>query len=127
MDNAELKRIWQKAYNYANRRGFGDESSDFAQEYAIKYFETGGAVRVEYYFIDYSDKCRASKRVLSSPYGYLSKRVRVSLDQPITTQEDTETTIGDTLGTFRDDVEFNRDTGQNYRLLTGKEAVIWEM
>ncbi|MGZ3742729.1 MAG: sigma-70 family RNA polymerase sigma factor [Pseudobdellovibrionaceae bacterium] len=127
MDNAELKRIIEKAKTYARRRGFGDEAEDFAQEYAIRYFESGGSICLKFYFIDYSDEQRANKRVLSSPQGYLSKNIRVSLDQPIGNAKDDGATIGDFIGVPGNDLEYESSVGLIDSVLTAKERMILDM
>ena len=105
MDDVQYKRIYDKAKKFAERYRFGDESSDFAQEYAIKCYELGYEKKLEWFLNDYSDKFRASKRVLSSPSGYLSKNLSISLDEPIGNESDDGATISDLIGVCGYDVE----------------------
>lgn len=105
MDDVQYKRIYEKAKKFAERYRFGDESSDFAQEYAIKCFELGYEKKLAWFLNDYSDKLRTSKRVLSSPSGYLSKNLSVSLDEPIGNKSDDGATISDFIGVCGYDLE----------------------
>ncbi len=118
-DADEYNRIIKKASAYAKRFGFGDESDDFAQEFAIKCFELGFEAKLDWFLKDYSGKCRTSKRLLSSPTGYLSKNVRVSLDQPIGNADDDGATIGDFIGGVSDDMELRDELRQYFKMVKG--------
>ena len=77
-----IKGFGRKPTTMLPNEVFGDEAEDFAQEFALRYLESGGTTIVKFYFIDYSRELRTAQWLLSSPQGYLSKNVRVSLDQP---------------------------------------------
>jgi RNA polymerase sigma factor (sigma-70 family) len=127
MDDNEYNRIFKKAKLFAERRGFGDESDDFAQEFAIKSYELGFEGNLEWLFIDYSRQQRADKRVLGSPSGYLSKSLTKSLEQPLSTSDDTSATLGDLIGSFRDGVEYGRELELNLSVLSEREQMIFLM
>lgn len=127
MDDEQYKRIFKKARAYAAKRGFGDESDDFAQEYAIKCLKSGIEGRIEWAFIDYSDSQRADKRLLGSPSGYLSKNVTVSFDAPIGGEGGDTSKLSDYIGMSGDDLDNGRYDEQNKQLLTRRESMIYDL
>jgi len=127
MDDDKYKRIFKKARAYAAKRGFGDESDDFAQEYAIKCLTSGREQKLEWAFIDYSDSLRAHKRVLSSPSGYLSENVTVSLDAPIASQDNDTSKLSDYIGMSGDELDNVGYDQQNKSILNGKESMIYDL
>ncbi len=128
MTKIDYLRIWQEARNYARRRGFGDESEDFASEYVTRKLEGKGLKQsIEQYFIDYSEQQRTNKRLLSSPSGYLSKNRTVSIDQPFGGSDDHESSLGDFIGQSNDDLERAGDTRLYLEVLMPKERVIFQM
>lgn len=127
LNESEFNRLIKKAKSYAIRRGFGDEAEDFAQEFAIGCFESGIERCVKYDFLNYSDKLRASKRLLSSPEGYLSKNVRVSLDAPIDSAESDSAKLIDLIGVSGDELDSIGYDEQNKSVLTARERLVYEM
>ncbi|MBL7544291.1 MAG: hypothetical protein JNL11_10760 [Bdellovibrionaceae bacterium] len=127
MDDEQYKRLFKKAKLYAAKRGFGDESEDFAQEYAIKCLKSGNEECIEWDFIDYSDAQRADKRILSSPSGFLSKNVRVSLDAPIISSNENSTKLSDYIGVSGDELDNIGYDEQNKSVLTRREGMIYDL
>jgi RNA polymerase sigma factor (sigma-70 family) len=124
----DFSRLWEKARNYAARRGFGDESEDFASEFICRKLEGKSRYQsIEQYFIDYSEQLRAHKRLLGSPSGYLSKHVRVSLDQPQRHEESNGPYLKDLIGSSENDLE--RDDNRRFyqAVLNTKEQLIFDM
>jgi hypothetical protein len=108
----DLARVWKKACEYAKRRGFGDESEDFASWLVEK--KLAGQQRfatLEQSFMGYSSELRANKRLLGSPEGYLSKNVRKSFDTPIGDEGDDGATLNDVIGVPGDDMELRSELG----------------
>lgn len=126
--NDEHHRLWKKAKNFAEARGFGDEAEDFASSLVLRKLE-GKSLKqsLEQSLIDYLDSLRAHKRILGSPSGYLSKGVRFSIDEPFGSQNNDGSTISGLVGSFRDGLAIDRELEFYCSILTGKERIIFEL
>lgn len=113
----DYNRLWQKARDFATRRGFGDEAEDFASDLVQRKLE-GKSQRqtLEQSFISYCDALRANKRVLGSPHGYCSKGLVESFDKPLGSDDDDGPSIGDLIGMPGDDMELRSEFREIARL-----------
>lgn len=112
--------LWKKAVSFAQRRGLGDESEDFASDFIRRKLEGKcQKASIEQAFFDYSKSLRADKRVLGSPEGYFSKGIVTSLDKPIRDAGDDGATIRDFIGTPGDDMELRSELGDTAKLIDG--------
>lgn len=114
----DLARLWEKAVAHAKRRGFGDESEDFASDLIQRKLEGKSKhATLDQSFMDYSSALRADKRVLGSPHGFCSKGLVTSLDKPLGGEDDDGATLSDLIGVSRDDMELRSDFGNASEIL----------
>ena len=115
----DLGKLRKKAIYYAQRQGLDPvEAEDFAQNCLIKAWEINGPINLEFMFKNYRKFERADKRILSSAQGTLSNYATISLDTPVS-QEDDKSRLGDFIACQRDELADRERVDEAWGLVEG--------
>ena len=109
----DFAQIYSKGLAKAKRLGLNnEEQQDFAQEYALKSFEKGKYLKLDWFAANYADEFRTDKRKLSHTNKSFGSAVGISLDAPVDDSNADSTRFGDIIGGTFYDIQLNGELSE---------------